>query len=524
MDGGDKGIIVPEFDVLAIGGGAAGLTVAIGGRGLGLRAALVERHRTGGECTWTGCVPSKALLHAGAIAAAARQAAAWSADGHAAAAAAHGADGATLDFAKVLAHVRGARAAIGAGESPDALRRRGITVLEGTARLLPRGAGREGARGGHTVEVDGRPVTATHVVIASGSDPATVPIQGLDQVRFFTNESVFNELDTLPSRLAVIGGGPVGCELAQAFARLGSRVTLFEAAPRLLTNEDGDVAPVVLAALERDGVVVHTGAKITEAAPAPGGGRGAALTAEGIGEVDADAVLVATGRRARTGGFGLEEAGVALERNGIRVDEHLQTSVSGVWAIGDCVGPHRFTHVAEMQGRLVLRNILFPWRKQRFDDRGIPWATFTDPEVGHVGLTERQAHERHGGAAEALTFPLSRVDRAVTEGATEGFVKLVLKTGRTFGMPGLGGLRGLSGQQLLGAHIVAPRAGELVQEIALAMQHNLPVSALSMVHVYPAYAYGLHQAGDRAGLRRLSSGIASRVLPLVRRLALRAAG
>jgi pyruvate/2-oxoglutarate dehydrogenase complex dihydrolipoamide dehydrogenase (E3) component len=511
---------VPDFDVLAIGGGAAGLTIAIGGAGLGLRVALVERHRTGGECTWTGCVPSKALLHAGAVAAAARQAAAWSTDREAGASGTDATDevgGVRLDFGKVLAHVRGARTAIGEEESPDALRRRGITVLEGTARLLPRATGAAGAAGGHTVVVDGRQVTATHVVIATGSDPATAPIPGLDAVRFFTNESVFDELDALPDRLAVIGGGPIGCELAQAFARLGSRVTLLEAAPRLLMNEDEDVAPVVRAALERDGVVVHTDAQITGVASALGGGRGATLTARGIAAVEADALLVAAGRRARTSGFGLEEAGVALTKNGIEVDEHLQTRVPGVWAIGDCVGPYRFTHVAEMQGRLVLRNILFPWKKQRFDDRVLPWATFTDPEVGHVGLTEAQARERHGDRAEALTFPLSKVDRAVTEGATDGFIKLVLTSGAR-------GLRGLRGQQILGAHIVAPRAGELVQQVALAMQHNLPVSALSMMHVYPAHAYGLHQAGDRAGLRRLSGGFASLALPLIRRLALRAAG
>lgn len=494
-----------DFDVLAIGGGAAGLTIAIGGAALGLRVALVERHRTGGECTWTGCVPSKALLHAGAIAAAARQAAAWAPGAQTQAPSLVG--GAHVDFAKVLAHVRGASATIGGEESPAALRGRGVAVLEGTARVLPRS---DAPRGGHVVEVDGRRVTATHVVIATGSDPAAPPIPGLTDVRFFTNETIFEELDALPERLAIIGGGPVGCELAQAFARLGSRVDLFEALPRLLNNEDAAAAPVLQAALERDGVSVHTQAKIVQVAPAADGCRGATLTVEGIGNVAADAVLVAAGRRARTGAaLGLEEAGVELAKNGIQVDEHFQTTVPGIWAIGDCVGPYRFTHVAEQQGRVVLRNILLPWKKQRFDERVIPWATFTDPEVGHVGLTEREARERYGDKADALTFPLAKVDRAVADGATEGFIKLVLK-------------RGLTGQQILGAHIVAPRAGELVQEVALAMQHKLPVGALSMVHVYPAYAYGLHQAADRARLQRLArGGLAAHVLPVVRRLALR---
>jgi pyruvate/2-oxoglutarate dehydrogenase complex dihydrolipoamide dehydrogenase (E3) component len=460
-------------------------------------------------------VPSKALLYAGALAAAARRAAAWAPaapDGPAGpggpaerSRAAGAAPGARISFAKVLAHVRGAREAVWSEESPAALRRRGITVLEGTARLAPRAAGREA---GHPVEVDGRRVTATHVVVATGSDPAAPPIPGLPEVRVFTNETVFEELDALPGRLAVLGGGPIGCELAQAFARLGSTVALFEALPRLLSNEDAAVSPVLRAALERDGVSVYPNARIARAVPAADGGRGATLTVEGLGDVGADAVLVATGRRARTGGLGLEAAGVALAEDGVQVDGHLQTSVPGVWAIGDCVGPYRFTHVAEQQGRVVLRNILFPWKKRRFDDRVIPWATFTDPEVGRVGLTEQQARERYGQRAEGLTLPLRRVDRAAAEGATEGFVKLVLK-----------------GPTILGAHIVAPRAGELVQEVALAMQHNLPVQALSMVHVYPAYAYGLHQAAARAGLqRRARGGLAGRVLPAVRRLALRAAG
>ncbi len=504
-----------DFDVIVIGGGTGGLTVAIGGAALGLRVALVERHRTGGECTWTGCVPSKALLHVGAIAAAARRAAAWAPDEKAGRQRVDGRDGADdlrpsagphgvrVSFPKVMAHVRAVREAIWRAESPEALCQRGIAVLEGTARLGPR---RPGSKPGHAVDVDGRSLTATHVVIATGSGPAVPPIPGLLDVRFLTNETIFDELDELPERLAVIGGGPIGCELAQAFARLGSSVTLLEAEPQLLGDEDEAVAPVLQAALERDGVSVLVSAQVTRAAPAADGGRGAMLTIGGIGDVTADAVLVATGRRARTRDLGLEGAGVALAENGIAVDEYLRTSAPNVWAVGDCVGPYRFTHVAEAQGRVVLRNVLFPWRKQRFDDRVIPWATFTDPEVGRVGLTEAEARERHGDKVEAVTLPLHKLDRAVTDAATDGFIKLVLK-----------------GQRILGAHIIAPRAGELVQEVALAMRHKLPVGALSMAHVYPAYSYGLHQAADRAGLRRLERGVLpGMALSVVRRLALRA--
>ncbi len=478
---------MPDFDVLAIGGGAAGLTIAVGGTLIGFKAALVERHRVGGECTWTGCVPSKAILHTADVAAAARVAAAWSVDG--------APPPPQLDFAKVRAHVHGARDQIARTETPEHLRGEGIAVLQGSARLVAPGV----------VEVDGRSVTARHIVICSGSYPAVPDVPGLAETRTFTNETIFDDLESLPARLAVVGGGPIGCELAQAFARLGSRVTLIQSRDRLLPREEPAVSPILRAALERDGVTVLTDARLMRATPAADGGRGATLSLEGRADVAADAVLIATGRRARVQGFGLEEAGVTLGHDGIQVDDHLQTSVPGVWAIGDCVGPYRFTHVAEMHGRVVLRNILFPWRKQKVDYSAIPWCTFTDPEVGRVGLTEDEARRRYGSSVHSTTLPMSRIDRAVAEGATDGFIKLVARK-----------------RKLLGAHVVGPAAGELTQQAALVMSRGLPVSALSMVTVYPAISYGLHQAADRlAGQHFKRNALLQGAAGVIRRLALR---
>jgi pyruvate/2-oxoglutarate dehydrogenase complex dihydrolipoamide dehydrogenase (E3) component len=483
-----EGIEMPDFDVVAIGGGTAGLTVAIGGAALGLRIGLVERDRVGGECTWTGCVPSKALLHAGKIAAAAQQAAQWSSSRS---------TGPRLDFAKVKAFVHGARAEVVKHETPEYLEREyGISVLRGEAQV----------KGEGVLEVDGRRISTRHIVICTGSEPNIPFVPGLEETRFLTSETLFDDLGDLPERLAVIGGGTVGCEMAQAFARLGTRVTLIEAADRLLPEEDADVSPVLRQALERDGVTVHSGTQLTKVTPATDGSRWAMLSFLGKDSIEADAVLVATGKRPRTSRLGLVEIGIKLAKEGIVVDEYLRTSVPRVWAAGDVVGAQRLTNVAEMHGSIVLRNILFPWRKEKVDYRVVPRCVFTDPEIGHVGMTEAEARQRYGAGVHVTHVPMSRVDRAVAEGSTAGFLKLVTRR-----------------RHILGADIVGPSAGELTQQVALAMKHGLPVSALGMVAVYPAMAYGLHQAANRASLEWLKrTRVGEPALGIVRRLALRA--
>ena len=461
----------PEFDITVIGAGSGGLAAAITGATLGLRVALVERGRLGGECLWTGCVPSKALLHAAALAQAAREVARWNGSESGAP---------PLDFQAVIRHVHAARTTIEASENQEALERQGITVVRGAARIAAPGV----------VAVGARRLRSRHIVIATGSRPAVPALPGLEAAGYLTNETIFDQLSGLPARLAIIGGGPVGVELAQAFARLGSRVTVLSRSPRLLPREEPEVSPALQTVLEREGVVILKEVTAQEVVPAAASGTHRVIYRMADGErgaVVADRIVVATGRRPNVEDLGLTEVGVVVGAQGIRVDASLRTTVPGSWACGDVSSRYRFTHVAEAEARLIIRNIMFPWIKEKMDYAVVPWTTFTEPEIGRVGCTEQEARERHGSKVTVEHFPLSHTDRAVTDAATDGFIKIVLR-----------------GQRILGAHIVGPRAGELIQQVAMLMQHKLPVRALTMIHTYPTYSYALHQANDAYTISRLA--------------------
>ena len=461
----------PQFDITVIGAGSGGFAAAVTGTTLGLRVALVERERLGGECLWTGCVPSKALLHAAGLAQAAREAARWNGNDTSAP---------PLDFRAVVRHVHTARTTIEATENQAALERQGITVVRGAARIVAPGV----------VAVGARRLRSRHIVIATGSRPVVPALPGLAAAGYFTNETVFDQLQELPARLAIIGGGPVGVELAQAFARLGSRVTVLSRSPRLLPREEQEVSPALQTFLEREGVVILKGVTAQEVAPAAVSGAHRVIYRSEDGErgaVVADRIVVAIGRRPNVEELGLTEIGGAVGTHGVRVDSYLRTTVPGIWSCGDASSRYRFTHVAEAEARLIIRNIMFPWIKEKMDYAVVPWTIFTEPEIGRVGCTEQEARARYGSKVTVERFPLSHTDRAVTDAATDGFIKLVLR-----------------GQRILGAHIVGPRAGELIQQLALLMRHKLPVSALTMIHTYPTYSYALHQANDAYTISQLS--------------------
>ena len=437
-------------DLLVIGGGAAGLTAAREGARRGARTVLVQDGLPGGECTFSGCVPSKALL-----------AAAVAPD---------------PTWAKARHAIDRSIATIAATEDVPALRGEGIEVVTGRATLGGPGA----------VVVDGTVIHAPHIIIATGSAPALPSVPGLDTIAALTNESVF-QLDTQPASLVVLGGGPIGCEMAQAFSRLGTAVTIIEQAPGLLPRDEPEAAAVIQRSLQARGVTVKVATTVTRAEqPSPTTRR---LHLSDGTTVDADQVLVAAGRRPITSGLALEAAGVDVDERGyIRVDDTMATSRPGIWAIGDVTGTMQLTHAAGRMAYVAVANAtrsrLDP-RRARFDPQVIPWATFTDPEVAHIGLREADAASIPGALVAFL--PLAEVDRAVTSDRTDGFVKLIAGPRRL--------LRSAGGGSLLGASIVAPRAGEMIHEIALAMTTNMFTGRLAQTtHAYPTWSMAIQQA------------------------------
>lgn len=484
-----------RYDLVVIGGGTAGLVAAIGAAGLGARVVLVEREATGGDCLWTGCVPSKSLLAAADLAQRMRTA-------DAVGLAPVEPD---IDFDSVMAHVRGARERIAPHDSPERLEREGVEVLHADARFA--GPGR--------IEAGVRVLAYRTALVATGSRPALPPIPGLAEVAPLTTDGVW-DLRALPGRLVVLGGGPVGCELAQAFARLGSRVTLVEVEDRLLLKEEPEAAALIAERFRAEGIDVRLGARVerVEAAAAgvhdaaggaaQGGGR---LVLAGGDGVDFDSLLVATGRRPDTGRLGLEAVGVATRADGaVVVDERLRTTGDRIFAAGDATGALPFTHVAAHHARVALANALFRARA-KVDHRAIPWVTFTAPEVGRVGLREVEARERHGDGVVVQRFDYDGLDRAVTAGETTGFAKLVAdRRGR-----------------LLGATVAAPAGGEAVAELAALVAARRRLHELSRaVHAYPTFAEGpVRAADDYLRARYLSPrvrALARPALALLRRL------
>jgi pyruvate/2-oxoglutarate dehydrogenase complex dihydrolipoamide dehydrogenase (E3) component len=449
-----------RYDLIAIGGGTAGLVTAAGGATLGLKVALIEREALGGDCLWTGCVPSKALIASAKLAHQFRDAERLGLTG---AAPSH-------VFQKVMERMRAVRERVAQHDDPERFRKMGVDVVFGEARVdEPR-----------EVVVDGRSLVSPRLVIATGAVPAVPPIEGLAEAGYLTHATAFDQ-NELPARIAILGGGPIGLEFAQVYSRLGARVEVVEMLPQLLPREDGEGARVVAATLESEGVVIRTGARVERVCRVEGGGK-VVHVAVGEGEstmIAVDEVFVATGRRANTEGLGLEEIGVELDRGAVRVDGTLRSSVKGIWAAGDVTGGLQFTHVADYQAKLVLRNAIFPFAGKA-DYSAVPWVTYTDPEVARVGLTEEEARVRHGDVT-THRYDFADLDRAIVDGEATGFVKIVTRP---------------SGK-ILGATVVASGAGNLIVPLVLAMRRGIRLPQLSqIVYPYPTMVEGVKRAAD----------------------------
>lgn len=437
-----------EVDLIVIGGGAGGLTAAREGVRRGARTVLVQEGPPGGDCTFTGCVPSKTLLAAGARG---------------------------DSFADAMATVRSTVGRIADTEDARQLAREGVRVVEGRGSFIDPG----------TIEVGGVRLRSPRVIVSTGSRPQLPPVEGLDAGWALTNETLF-DLSDQPEHLVVLGGGPIGVEMAQAFVRLGTRVTLVERERRLLPRDEPEASEVVRDVLERQGVDVRTGVMVAMAGRR-GSNERAVVAVDGARPIEADHVLVAAGRSPVTEGLNVDRAGIEVDgRGAVVVDDTMATSARGVWAVGDVTGRMQFTHSAGRMAMVAVANA-FGRRagpKQRYDESSIPWVTYVDPEVAHVGMTEAEAAD-HGGRVAWL--PLDEVDRALTSGETDGFVKLIAGPRRLLGNRG--------GGRLLGATIVAPRAGEMIHEVALAMRTNMFTGRLAQtVHAYPTWSMAIQEA------------------------------
>lgn len=458
-----------RYNLVVVGGGTAGLVTAAGAAGLGAKVALIERHLLGGDCLNVGCVPSKALIRAARAAADVRDADRFGV---------RVAGEVAVDFRAVMERMRRLRADLSPHDSAARFRELGVDVFLGDGKFTGR----------DTIEVGGQTLRFARAVVATGARASAPPIAGLDGVPYLTNETLFS-LTTLPRRLLVVGAGPIGCEMAQAFARFGSQVTLVESAAGVLPREDREAAAILLAALERDGVRILCDGKELTIARTPEGTVFWQLAARGRdhGEI-ADHLLVAVGRAPNVEGLGLEAAGVAFDKKGVTVDDRLRTTNPRIFACGDVCSRFQFTHAADFMARIVIQNALFHGRKKA-SALIIPWATYTSPEVAHVGLTAADA-KKQGVALDTFTQRLAKVDRAILDGEEEGFVRIHVRKGT---------------DQIVGATIVAGHAGDLIGEVSLAITHRIGLGAIgAAIHPYPTQAEAIRKVGDLYNRTRLT--------------------
>jgi len=444
-----------KYDMAIIGGGSGGLTAARVATALGANVLLVDKERLGGDCLNYGCVPSKSLIHVARIVQKARESASLGLM----------TTNLSVNMAKVSEYVQGVIGRVAEGEK---VYTEGVTVKFGQITF----------KSATELVLNGEIFTSRNTLIATGSRPVMPRVEGLEEVGYLTNESVF-DLMNLPSSIVIVGGGPVGVELSQAFERLGAKVTIIQEQERILPREDPEVSEAVARVLSSEGIDIVTNARFVKAGRSGNKKVVTARQGDQLLNFEADEIVLAVGRQPNIEGLNLEAAGIKYDKNGIKVDDYLQTSASNILAIGDVIGGYLFTHVAVYQAGVAVRNALVPVGKKKVDYRVVPWCTFTDPEAARVGLTPEDAEKQYK-QVRIVKFPWAEIDRAQAENETTGFIKLVLAGKK---------------DEIVGAHMVGARAGEMLGEIALAMQHNLTLNdILGTIHVYPTMNTGIQQA------------------------------
>lgn len=457
------------YNMVVIGGGTAGLVTAAGAAGLGAKVALIERSLLGGDCLNVGCVPSKAIIAAAKRAAQVRDAADFGIQIPA---------GVTVDFGAAMERMRKLRSDISPHDSAQRFKDLGIDVFIGQGKFTST----------NTIEVNGTELTFKKATIATGARASAPPIEGIESVDYLTNETLFS-LTELPKRFGIIGAGPIGVEMAQSFARLGSEVFLVESSDGILPREDPEASEILRKSLERDGVHILCCGRDLKLQPGEGGGVRLTVETENGGyDEKVDQLLVAVGRAPNVEGLGLDEIGVAYSKKGVTVNDRLQTTVKNIYAAGDICSNFKFTHAADFMARTVIGNALFLGRGKN-SNLIIPWATYSEPEVAHVGVNPQTAQEE-GIDIDSFTQEFSGVDRAILSGETEGFVKIHVKKGT---------------DKIVGATIVGPNAGDMIGEITLAMKHKIGLGKIKdTIHPYPTIGEAIRKVGDIYNRTRLT--------------------
>ncbi len=438
--------LIQSSDIVVIGGGSGGLGAARAAKRRGASVIMIERERVGGDCTFTGCVPSKALLEAAF-------------EGN--------------NFNNAMKIVREAIDTIAATESPAKIFEEGIQLIDGEAKLID----------GHTIKVNGKTIRAKKaIILATGAAPLIPDIEGINNISFLTSDNIF-DLREAPESLAIVGGGPIGVEMAEAFSRFGTKVTILEGSNRILPREDVEASNIIYSSLSKSGVDFKVGSRTKQIENLPG--KGVRIVLENGSTLEAEKILIAAGRKPSVAGLGLEEANVKLKESGaVSVNDHMRTNLRSVYAVGDVSHPLQFTHVAYRTGYIASINALSPIPFLKFNPSHIPWVTYTTPEVAHVGFNEAQVI---GSRAKVAYLPLNEVDRAIVTGKTEGFIKLIAANRL--------GVGHIGGGKLIGATIVSERAGEIIHEVVLAIKTKMyPARIALMTHAYPTWSMAVQQA------------------------------